>query len=146
MVNKGVDWKFITERASWMGASCTDSKALHEESNRTFIFEFRGTDTLVTEVKAVVNERLLTYVYDDLEGVAYPLTPAQLIYGRNLATFNGKHFEICSTNETLTRVLNITNSCYDNLLPAGRQSICEVCKRLREMKDKISQISMLETL
>ena len=67
-------------------------------------------DTLATEVEAVVNERSLTYMYDDLEGVVYRLTPAQLIYGRNLATFsagfNDKHFDICSTNETLTRRAN----------------------------------------
>ena len=62
---------------------------------------FEELDTLVAEVEAVVNERLSTYVYDDLEGVTYPLTLAQLIYGRNLATFSDKHFEIRSTNETL---------------------------------------------
>ena len=109
LVNKGVDWKFITERASWMGGTWERLVQTVKRSIKKVIghsslnLNFEELDTLVTEVEAVVNERLLTYVYDDLEGAAYPLTPAQLIYGRNLATFNDKHFEICSTNATLTR-------------------------------------------
>ena len=107
LVNKGVDWKFITERASWMGGTWERLVQTVKRSIKKVIghssLNFEELDTLVTEVEAVVNERRLTYVYDDLEGVAYPLTPAQLIYGRNLATFNDKHFEICSTNEMLTR-------------------------------------------
>ena len=103
LVNKGVDWEFITERASWMGGTWERLVQTVKRSIKKVIghssLNFEELDTLVTEVEAVVNERPLTYVYDDLEGVAYPLTPAQLIYGRNLATFNDKHFVICSKRD-----------------------------------------------
>jgi UDP-3-O-[3-hydroxymyristoyl] glucosamine N-acyltransferase len=46
----------------------------------------------------------LTYVYDDEQGVSYPLTPASLIYRRRIATTpNESHYEIVSTNKSLTR-------------------------------------------
>ena len=51
-----------------------------------------------------MNNRLLTYVYDDERGISHPLTPAALIYGRTVATTpNDKQFEIISTSQALTR-------------------------------------------
>ena len=45
----------------------------------------------------------IKYVYDS-EGVSYPLTPSQLIYGRGiLVAPDGKHFEIISTQQGLTK-------------------------------------------
>ena len=44
------------------------------------------------------------FTIDDEQGVVYPLTPSMLIYSRKIATTgNDNHFEIISTNETLTR-------------------------------------------
>jgi len=37
--------------------------------------------TIVAEIEATLNNRPLTYVQDDQEGVSYALTPASLIYG-----------------------------------------------------------------
>ena len=46
----------------------------------------------------------MTYVFDDSEGISYPLTPAHLLYGRRLVTSpSATHFEIISTNKSLTR-------------------------------------------
>ena len=65
---------------------------------------FEELRTILVEVEATLNNRPLTYMYDDEEGVSYPLTPADLIYGRRISsTVNDKHFEIVSTNQSLTK-------------------------------------------
>ena len=61
-------------------------------------FSFEEMRTILIEVEAGC------YIYDDDEGISYPLTPATLIYGRNIATMpNDKQFEVVSTNQSLTR-------------------------------------------
>ena len=40
---------------------------------------FEDLRTIVVEIEAVLNNRPLTYVYDDENGVLYPLMPAQLV-------------------------------------------------------------------
>ena len=60
--------------------------------------------TLLVEVECIINSRPLTYVYDDQDGVSYPLTPSQLINGRNLSLLpNDYHYEIVSTHESLSK-------------------------------------------
>ena len=67
------------------------------------------------EIEGVINARPITYVYDDTEGVSYPLTPAELLYSRSTTrTSNGKHFEIVSTNETLTNRANYHRKLLQN--------------------------------
>ena len=47
---------------------------------------------------------LLTYIYDDQEGISYVLTPAHLIYGCRLASLpSAGHFEVVSPNKSLTK-------------------------------------------
>ena len=45
---------------------------------------FEALRTILVEIEATINNRPLTYIYDDQEGIYYPLTPSQLIYGRQL--------------------------------------------------------------
>ena len=60
--------------------------------------------TIITEVESVINSRPLTYVLDDSDGVSYPLTPSQLINGRNLSSVpNDAYFEIINTYEQLSK-------------------------------------------
>ena len=60
--------------------------------------------TILTEVEFIVNNRPITYVYDDVEAISYSLSPYQLVYGRRLAnTPNSAHFESVSTCSSLTR-------------------------------------------
>ena len=40
--------------------------------------------TILVEIEGVVNFSPLTYVYDDAEGISYPLTLSHLLNGRNL--------------------------------------------------------------
>ena len=65
---------------------------------------FDELNTRLIEIESVVNARPLTFVYDDCEGISYALTPSHLLYERRLATSpSASHFEIVSTNKSLTR-------------------------------------------
>ena len=60
--------------------------------------------TILVEIEAMLNNRPITYVYDDENGVSYPLTPSQVIYGRQLTmTDDGRQTEIISTYQNLTK-------------------------------------------
>ena len=46
----------------------------------------------------------MTYVYDDVEGTSYALSPAHLIYGRRITgNQNQECYEVVSTHESLTK-------------------------------------------
>ncbi len=59
--------------------------------------------TILVDVECVVNSKPLTYIFDDIEGVSYTLTPI-LIHGRNLLQApSSKYAEVVSTHESLSR-------------------------------------------
>ncbi|CAB3977862.1 Hypothetical predicted protein [Paramuricea clavata] len=65
---------------------------------------FEELRTILIEIESTLNNRPITYIYDDEEGISYPLTPSCLLYGRRTTTTpNDSQFEIVSTNESLTR-------------------------------------------
>ena len=45
---------------------------------------FEELNKLLVEVEGIVNARPLTYVYDDLDGINFALTPSHFINGRRL--------------------------------------------------------------
>ena len=64
---------------------------------------FEELHTLLVEVEGIVNARPLTYLYEDLDGINFALTPSHLINGRRLQnTPISSHSEIASTHESLT--------------------------------------------
>ncbi|XP_073239982.1 uncharacterized protein [Porites lutea] len=70
----------------------------------TSLLTFEEPRTLVVEIEATLNNRPLTYIYDDEEGPSYPLTPADLIYGRQIATMpHQRHCNVISTFQSLTK-------------------------------------------
>ena len=108
MSNNGVTWKFIVERATWWGGFWerlvqTVKRALKKLIGQSCL-SFEELRTLLVEVESIVNARPLTYVYDNLDGINFALTPSHLINGRRLqATSNPNQFEVISTHESLTR-------------------------------------------
>ena len=108
ITNKGVIWKFIVEKAPWQGGfwermvRCV-KRCLKKVVGRAFL-SFKEMRTVLIEIEGTLNNRPLTYVYDEKQGISYPLTPSSLIYGRTIATAaSDKHYDVISTNQTLTR-------------------------------------------
>ena len=106
--NNGVFWKFIVERAPWWGGFWerliqSVKRCLKKCIGRTNL-NYDELRTLLSELEAVVNSRPLTYMEDDQDGVTYTLCPSHLINGRRItSTPNSGHFEVVSTNASLTR-------------------------------------------
>ena len=64
------------------------------------------------EIEATVNTRPLTYMYDDVEGVSQSLTPAHLVYGRQIIKASSeRQFEItsCLQGEQLKHQFKVLN-------------------------------------
>jgi hypothetical protein len=108
LVNKGVTWDFIIEKAPWQGGFWermigSMKRCLKKAVGRASL-SFEEMRTVLIEIEATLNNRPLTYLYDDEQGISYPLTPSSLIYGRTIATTpNDRQFEISSTHQSLTR-------------------------------------------
>jgi len=108
LATKGVTWQLIIERAPWQGGFWervvqSTKRCLKKILGRTSL-TFEELRTILVEIEATLNNRPLTYTYDDEEGISYPLTPSQLIYGRQISTLpNDKQFEIVSTHQALTK-------------------------------------------
>ena len=105
---QGVKWKLIVERSPWQGGFWerlvrSVKRCLVKVVGRALL-NFFELSTILVEIEAVINARPLTYVFDDSEGVSYPLTPSHLINGRNLLQEpNDRYTEIVSIYESLSR-------------------------------------------
>ena len=105
---EGVQWKFIVELAPFQGGFWerlirSVKRCLIKTIDRAML-NYSELHTILVEIEGVVNARPLTYVYDDNEGVSYPLTPSHLVNGRNLNWLpNDAYFEICNTYESLSK-------------------------------------------
>ena len=108
LTNRRVEWEFIVEKAPWWGGFWerlvrSVKNCIKKVVGRSTL-NFEELRTLLVEVESTLNNRPLTYVYDDENHVSYPLTPASLIYGRRISqTVNESHAEVISTNQALTR-------------------------------------------
>ena len=84
LANRQIDWQFIMEQAPWWGGFwerlVRSVKRCLKKSVGRSLLTFKELRTLVVEIEATLNNRPLTYIYDDEEGLSYPLTPADLIY------------------------------------------------------------------
>ena len=55
-------------------------------------------------MEAVINCRPITYVIDNMDGISNPLTPSELINGRNLSLLpHERYYEVISTYESLSK-------------------------------------------
>ena len=106
--NKGISWRFSVERTPWWGGMWERLVRSVKNCLKKVIglasFKLDEFQALLVEVECIINSRPITYVYDDTDGVTYPLTPSHLLYGRTVTLQpNDKHFEIVSTNQSLTK-------------------------------------------
>jgi len=108
MVNNQIQWKFIVEKAPWWGGFWErmvgiTKRCLKKTIGRSQI-TFEELRTIVVEIEGTLNNRPLTYMYDDVEGVSRPLTPAHLIYGRQIVRGpSERQLELANVNQSLTR-------------------------------------------
>ena len=104
----GVKWDFVIEKAPWQGGFYermiqSTKRCLKKILGRSAM-NFESLTTLLVEIKTAINNRPLTYVYNDDEGISYPLTPSQLVYGRQISlTPSDRQFDIISTNKSFTK-------------------------------------------
>ena len=60
--------------------------------------------TVIIEIEITLNNRSLTYMHNDSEGLSHALIPASLICGRKLATTpSSRQFKVISTCKTLAK-------------------------------------------
>ena len=106
--NKQITWTFIAEKAPWWGGFWerlvqSVKRCLRKVVGRATLTLDELT-TVIIEIETTLNNRPLTYMHDDNEGVSHALTPASLIYGRRIATTPSScQFEITSTSKALTK-------------------------------------------
>ena len=89
LTDQGVEWQFIVERAPWWSGFWermvrTIKGVLKKVIGRSNL-NYDELFTILTEVESIVNDRSITYVYDNVEAISYALSPSQLVYGRRLA-------------------------------------------------------------
>ena len=69
LANRQVDWQFIMERVPWWGGFwerlVSSVKQCLKKSVRRSLLTFEELCTLVVEIEATLNNRPLTYIYDD---------------------------------------------------------------------------------
>jgi hypothetical protein len=112
---------------------------------------FEELRTVIVEIESTLNSMLLTYIYDEQEGVSYPLTPLYLIYGRRITTKpSDSHFEIACTIKTLTKRAKYQNRILKNFTDQWKKeylvSIREASRSETNRKESIEgSISRMET-
>lgn len=87
LATKGVVWDFIVEKAPWHGGFWegmiqSTKRCLRKSLGRTSM-NFDSLRTLLAEIEATINNRRLTYIYDDEEGVSYECTALALPKSKN---------------------------------------------------------------
>ena len=82
LVRKGIEWKFIPRKAPWFGGYWERLIGLTKASIKKTLGRAHITlltlKIIVTEVEAILNNRPLTYISDDITNPE-PLTPAHLL-------------------------------------------------------------------
>ena len=79
--NKEVKWKLIVELAPFQGGFW---ERLVRSTKRCLVkivgrapLGIDELSTVIVEIESIINSRPLAYVFDDSEGISFPLTPSQ---------------------------------------------------------------------
>ena len=157
LTKKGVVWRFIPERSPWFGAFYermigTVKSCLRKTIGRAML-SYDELTTILIEIECIVNNRPISYVYDDNEGVSYALTPSHLIYGRRITTLpSDAHYEVFNTTKALTKrakhhmklIDNFTKSWKRNYLLNLRERTMKNDGFEKENKIRIGEIVLLK--
>ena len=85
-----IKWKFNIENAPWMGGMferlIQSVKRCLKKVLQNALVTYEELITILTEIEMILNNRPLTYIYDDVS--SEPLTPNHLVYGRQLTYIN----------------------------------------------------------
>ena len=106
--SRGIKLRFILDRSPWQGGMWerlirSVKRCIVKIVGRAML-SFMELSTLLVEIESVINARPLTYIYDDVECVSFPLSPSHLMNGRNVLNEpSDNHFAIVSNHETLPR-------------------------------------------
>jgi len=94
---EGTKWRFIPKKAPWFGGYWErlvglTKMAIKKTLGRAHI-DLVALQTVVSEVEAMLNDRPLTYISDDVTDPE-PLTPSHLLHGRRLTRLPYEHATI----------------------------------------------------
>ena len=91
---EGIIWKFIPKKAPWFGGYWERLIGLTKASIKKTLgrahITLTALQTIIVEVEALLNDRPLTYMSDDISDPE-PLTPAHLLHGRRLTRLPYEH-------------------------------------------------------
>ena len=98
---RGVTWKFIPKRVPWYGGFWERLVGLTKTAIKKVLgrrhVSLRTLETIVVEIKAVVNDRPLTFVSSEANDPE-PLTPSHLLHGRRITCLP---YQMMETDEVL---------------------------------------------
>ena len=84
---EGIAWKFIPKRGPWFGGYWEHliglTKGAIKKTLGRACITLLSLQTIIVEIEALLNDRPLTYVSDDISDLKL-LTPAHILHGRRL--------------------------------------------------------------
>ena len=105
---KRMKWRFNLERSPWWGGYFERMLGSVKRCLKKVLgnakLNFDELLTIITEIESTLNNRPLTYIYDEIGH--HPLTPSHLVYGRRLpqlsegSEFNSNYFEEDTSSHT----------------------------------------------
>ena len=136
------------KRAPWLGGFwerlVRSVKRCLKKSVGRSLLTFEELRTLVVEIEATLNNRPLTYIYDDEEGLSYPLTTADLIYGRQIATMpHQRHWIVISTFQSLTKRARYHFRLLEGFTKQWRREYLYGCLNTTETELELSNNSLV---
>ena len=82
-------------------------------------------DQLYTLLTEIVNSCPLNYVYDNVEGLSYSISPSHLLCGWRITNLpNGEVNEVVSTHESLIRRCKQQKHVLNNFCHCGGKHAC----------------------
>lgn len=86
---KGIEWRFITERAAWHGGYwerlVRSTKTTLKKILGKAALTYTEMETMLIETEGVINSRPITYVFNEI-GEPIPLTPSHLLIGKRVTS------------------------------------------------------------